>query len=135
IFTLLAVGALIGTWNLAGTIPTIVSYGLALLRPAIFFFTVALICAIVGMVTGSSWTTAATVGVAFVGMAPVLGMSTAITAGAVISGGYMVAKRCPLVETTIFVRQVVGGVTTSEHIRGMWRTVGPSFAAALLIFL
>jgi NhaC family Na+:H+ antiporter len=66
IFILLAVGALIGTWNLAGTIPTIVSYGLALLRPAIFFATIAVICALVGAVTGSSWTTAATLGVAFV---------------------------------------------------------------------
>ena len=81
IFILLAVGALIGTWNLAGTIPTIVSYGLALLRPAIFFAIIAVICALVGAVTGSSWTTAATLGVAFVGMAPVLKMPTDITAG------------------------------------------------------
>jgi Na+:H+ antiporter, NhaC family len=135
IFILLAVGALIGTWNLAGTIPTIVSYGLALLRPAIFFATVALICALVGVVTGSSWTTAATLGVAFVGMAPILGMSTSITAGAVISGAYMGDKMSPLSETTILVPELVGGVTVNEHIRGMWKTVGPSFALALLIFL
>jgi NhaC family Na+:H+ antiporter len=135
IFILLAVGALIGTWNLAGTIPTIVSYGLALLRPAIFFATVAIICAVVGMVTGSSWTTAGTLGVAFVGMAPVLGMSTTITAGAVISGAYMGDKMSPLSETTILVPQLVGGVTTNEHIRGMLTTVVPSFGLALLIFL
>ena len=82
IFILLAVGALIGTWNMAGTIPTVVSYGIALLRPAIFYAAVALICAVVGVVTGSSWTTAGTLGVAFIGMAPILGMSTTIAAGA-----------------------------------------------------
>jgi NhaC family Na+:H+ antiporter len=135
IFILLSVGALIGTWNLAGTIPTIVSYGLALLRPAIFFATVALICAVVGAVTGSSWTTAATLGVAFVGMAPVLGMSTAITAGSVISGSYMGDKMSPLSETTILVPQLVGGVTTNQHIRGMLTTVVPSFGIAFLIFV
>jgi Na+:H+ antiporter, NhaC family len=135
IFILLAVGALIGTWNLAGTIPTIVSYGLALLRPAIFFATIAVICALVGAVTGSSWTTAATLGVAFVGMAPVLKMPTDITAGAVISGAYMGDKMSPLSETTVLVPSLVGGVTVNEHIRGMLWTVGPSFVAAVGIFL
>jgi NhaC family Na+:H+ antiporter len=135
IFILLAVGGLIGTWNLCGTIPTIVSYGLALLRPAIFFATVAIICALVGMVTGSSWTTAGTLGVAFVGMAPVLGISTTITAGAVISGAYMGDKMSPLSETTVLVPQLVGGVTTNQHIRGMLTTVVPAFGAAFLIFL
>ena len=70
IFILLAVGALIGTWNMAGTIPTVVSYGIAVLKPSIFYAAVALICAVVGTVTGSSWTTAGTLGVAFIGMAP-----------------------------------------------------------------
>src|SRR6516225_9333469 len=115
IFILLAVGALIGTWNLAGTIPTIVDYGLALLRPAIFFAIIAVICALVGAVTGSSWTTAATLGVAFVGMAPVLKMPTDITAGAVISGAYMGDKMSPLSETTILVPSLVGGVTVNQH--------------------
>src|SRR6516164_9157399 len=131
IFILLAVGALIGTWNLDGTIPTIVDYGLALLRPAIFF---AIICALVGAVTGSSWTTAATLGVAFVGMAPVLKMPTAMTAGAVISGAYMGDKMSPLSETTVLVPSLVGGVTVNQHIRGMLWTVGPSFVAAVAIF-
>ena len=69
IFILLSVGALIGTWNMAGTIPTVVDYGVQLLNPSVFFLATAAICAIVGMVTGSSWTTAGTLGVAFVGMA------------------------------------------------------------------
>jgi NhaC family Na+:H+ antiporter len=135
IFILLAVGALIGTWNMAGTIPTVVSYGIALLRPAIFYAAVALICAVVGAATGSSWTTAGTLGVAFVGMAPILGMSSSITAGAIISGAYMGDKMSPLSETTVLVPSLVGGVTVNEHIRGMMWTVGPSFAAAFVGFL
>jgi NhaC family Na+:H+ antiporter len=78
IFILLAVGALIGTWNMAGTIPTIVYYGIGLLSPTWFFIASAAICALVGMITGSSWTTAGTLGVAFVGMANVLGLSEAV---------------------------------------------------------
>ena len=135
IFILLAVGALIGTWNMAGTIPTVVSYGIAILRPAIFYAAVALICAVVGAVTGSSWTTAGTLGVAFVGMAPILGVSTTIAAGAVVSGAYMGDKMSPLSETTVLVPSLVGGVTVNQHIRGMMWTVVPSFAVAFLAYL
>ena len=73
VFILLAVGALIGTWNMAGTIPTVVDYGIRLVSPTWFYVTAAAVCAVVGMVTGSSWTTAGTLGVAFVGMSNVLG--------------------------------------------------------------
>jgi NhaC family Na+:H+ antiporter len=135
VFILLAVGALIGTWNLAGTIPTVVSYGISLLHPAIFYFAVALICAVVGAVTGSSWTTAGTLGVAFVGMAPILGVSAPIAAGAVVSGAYMGDKMSPLSETTVLIPSIVGGVTVNQHIRGMLWTVGPSFCISLVIFL
>ena len=135
IFILLAVGALIGTWNMAGTIPTVVSYGVAILKPSIFFAAVAVICALVGAVTGSSWTTAGTLGVAFVGMAPVLGLSTSIAAGAVISGAYVGDKMSPLSETTILVPTLVGGVSVTEHIKGMVATVAPAFGVALLIYL
>ncbi len=135
IFILLAVGALIGTWNMAGTIPTIVDYGLAILKPSYFLAAVTLICAITGTVTGSSWTTAGTLGVAFVGIANVLGVSPEITAGAVISGAYMGDKMSPLSETTILVPSLVGGVTTNQHIRFMLYTVGPAFAVSTVIFL
>jgi NhaC family Na+:H+ antiporter len=135
LFILLAVGALIGTWNMAGTIPTVVSYGIAILKPAIFYAAVALICAVVGAVTGSSWTTAGTLGVAFIGMAPILGLSTTIAAGAIISGAYMGDKMSPLSETTVLVPSLVGGVTVNEHIRGMVWTVVPSFVLALAGFL
>lgn len=135
IYILLAVGALIGTWNLAGTIPTVVAYGIELLKPAIFFAAVTVICAVVGIVTGSSWTTAGTLGVAFIGMAPVLGVSTTIAAGAIISGAYMGDKMSPLSETTVLVPSLVGGVTTNEHIRGMAWTVVPSFLLSLGVFV
>jgi NhaC family Na+:H+ antiporter len=136
IFILLAVGALIGTWNMAGTIPTVVDYGVRLLNPTIFFVTTAAICAVVGMVTGSSWTTAGTLGVAFVGMATLMGLSTAAAAGAVICGAYFGDKMSPLSETTILVPKLVGrGLTVSTHVRNMFWTAGPALAVSLLIFL
>ena len=136
IFILLAVGALIGTWNMAGTIPTVVDYGVRLLTPTIFFMTTAVICAVVGMVTGSSWTTAGTLGVAFVGMSKVMGLSTAVAAGAVICGAYFGDKMTPLSETTILVPKLVGGgLTLSKHVRNMFWTAGPALAVSLLVFL
>jgi NhaC family Na+:H+ antiporter len=135
IFILLAVGALIGTWNMAGTIPTIVYYGIGLLSPTWFFIASAAICALVGMITGSSWTTAGTLGVAFVGMASVLGLSEAIAAGAVICGAYFGDKMTPLSETTILVPRLVGGVTVGQHIRNMFWTAGPALGISLGLFL
>jgi NhaC family Na+:H+ antiporter len=136
IFILLAVGALIGTWNMAGTIPTVVDYGVRLLNPTIFFLTTAAICAVVGMVTGSSWTTAGTLGVAFVGMSKVMGVSEAAAAGAVICGAYFGDKMTPLSETTILVPKLVGrGLTTGQHIRNMFWTAGPALGISLIAFL
>jgi NhaC family Na+:H+ antiporter len=136
IFILLAVGALIGTWNMAGTIPTVVTYGVQLLNPSVFFFATAAICAIVGMVTGSSWTTAGTLGVAFIGIASLMGVSEPIAAGAVICGAYFGDKMTPLSETTILVPRLVGGgLTTGQHIRNMFWTAGPALGVSLVIFL
>src|SRR6187551_3600900 len=135
IFILLAVGALIGTWNMAGTIPTVVDYGIQLLNPNVFFFATCAICAVVGMVTGSSWTTAGTLGVAFVGMARVMGMSEATAAGAVICGAYFGDKMTPLSETTILVPKLVGGgLSVGEHVRNMFWTAGPALGISLIIF-
>ena len=134
IFILLAVGALIGTWNMAGTIPTVVYYGIGLLQPAVFYLSAALICALVGLVIGSSWTTAATLGVALVALAPLLGASPAIAAGAVVSGAYFGDKMSPLSETTVLVPSMVGGVTVFQHIGAMVWTSGPAFIIALAIF-
>ncbi|WP_426564820.1 Na+/H+ antiporter NhaC family protein [Angustibacter sp. McL0619] len=136
IFILLAVGSLIGTWNMAGTIPTIVDYGIRLVSPSWFYLTAAVVCALVGMVTGSSWTTAGTLGVAFVGMAKVMGLSDAIAAGAVICGAYFGDKMTPLSETTILVPKLVGGgLAVGTHIRNMFWTAGPALGISLVIFL
>jgi NhaC family Na+:H+ antiporter len=136
IFILLAVGALIGTWNMAGTIPTVVDYGVRLLNPTIFYLTTAAICAVVGMVTGSSWTTAGTLGVAFVGMAKLMGLEEEIAAGAVICGAYFGDKMTPLSETTILVPKLVGGdLTVSRHVRNMFWTAAPALGISLLAFL
>ncbi len=135
IFILLAVGALIGTWNMAGTIPTVVTFGIDIMSPSWFYLATALICALVGMVTGSSWTTAGTLGVAFVAMAGVLGLSAPITAGAVICGAYFGDKMTPLSETTILVPKLVGGLTVAEHVRNMFWTAGPALGISLVVFL
>src|SRR4051812_39181125 len=135
IFILLAVGALIGTWNMAGTIPTVVDIGIRLLNPTWFYLATAVICALVGAVTGSSWTTAATLGVAFVGMSRVMGLSEAAAAGAVICGSYFGDKMTPLSETTVLVPKLVGGgLTVGQHVRNMFWTAGPALGISLVIF-
>jgi Na+:H+ antiporter, NhaC family len=116
IFILLAVGALIGVWNLSGTIPTLVYYGIQILSPAWYYAATALICGVIAMSIGSSWTTAGTIGVGLVGVAVMLGVSSAITAGAVISGAYLGDKLSPLSETTVLTAQMVE-VDVHEHIK------------------
>jgi NhaC family Na+:H+ antiporter len=136
VFILLAVGGLIGTWNMAGTIPTIVDYGIRVLNPNIFFVATALICAVTGTITGSSWTTAGTLGVAFVGMAKAMGLSEEAAAGAVICGAYFGDKMTPLSETTILVPKLVGrGLTVGRHVRNMFWTAAPALGISLVIFL
>jgi NhaC family Na+:H+ antiporter len=134
IFILLAIGALMGTWNMAGVIPAIVYYGLAVLNATWFYLATALICGLVGLATGSSWTTAGTLGVAFVAIAPLVGASQAIAAGAIISGAYFGDKMTPISETTVLVPSLVGGVTTAEHVAAMVWTSGVAFVIALVAF-
>jgi NhaC family Na+:H+ antiporter len=134
LFILLAVGSLIGTWNMAGTIPTVVYYGLDLLSPTWFYPATAIVCGLVGLAIGSSWTTAATLGVAFVALAPLVGASPVIAAGAVISGAYFGDKMTPISETTVLVPTMVGGVTTQQHIGAMVWTSGPAVIIALVLF-
>src|SRR4051794_9595040 len=135
IFMLLAIGALIGTWNMAGTIPTIVDYGIRLMSPSWFYVATAVVCAVVGLITGSSWTTAGTLGVAFVGMARVMGLPVEVAAGAVICGAYFGDKMTPLSETTILVPKLVGrGLTVGTHVRNVFWTSGPALGISLVIF-
>jgi NhaC family Na+:H+ antiporter len=134
IFILFAVGALIGVWNLSGTIPTLVYYGIQVLSPGWYYAAAAIICGIVALSIGSSWTTAATIGVGLVGIAELIGVSPTITAGAVISGAYLGDKTSPLSETTVLTAQVVG-VDVYEHIkRQIWTSV-PAFVIAVAVFL
>lgn len=133
IFILLAVGALIGSWILSGTVPALIYYGLKLLDPAWFYPAACLICALVGLSIGSSWTVAGTIGVALMGVAIGLGLDPAITAGAVISGAYLGDKMSPLSDTTNLAPAVAGSELFS-HIRHMLWTTGPSFLIALVLF-
>ncbi|MEU4768788.1 Na+/H+ antiporter NhaC [Actinosynnema sp. NPDC023794] len=133
VFILLAVGALIGTWNLSGTIPTLVYYGIQALSPTWYYAATALICGIVAMSIGSSWTTAGTIGVGLVGIALMLGLSPGITAGAVISGAYLGDKLSPLSETTVLTAQLAK-VDVYEHIKRQAWTSLPAFGLAFTLF-
>jgi Na+:H+ antiporter, NhaC family len=133
IFILLAVGSLIGTWLMAGTVPTLIYFGLQILNPDWFYAAACLLSAIVAMSIGSSWTTAATVGVALMGIATGIGMNPAIAAGAVVSGAYFGDKISPLSETTNLAPAVAGS-DLFDHIRHMLWTTVPSFAIALILF-
>ncbi|MGL6162542.1 Na+/H+ antiporter NhaC [Microbulbifer sp.] len=133
ILILLAVGSLIGSWILAGTVPSMIYYGVQILSPQWFYAASCIICAVVGLSIGSSWTTAGTLGVALMGIAGALGLSPAITAGAVISGAYFGDKMSPLSDTT----NVAAAVTSNDlflHIRHMLWTTMPAFALALVAF-
>jgi len=131
---ILAVGSLIGTWLLAGTVPSMIYYGLELLDPSWFYAASALMCGIISLAIGSSWTTAATIGVALMGVAAGMGLSPAITAGAVVSGAYFGDKMSPLSDTTNLA-PAVAGTELFAHIRYMALTAGPGFAITLVIFL
>jgi NhaC family Na+:H+ antiporter len=134
VFILLAVGALIGAWNLSGTIPTLVYYGIQVLSPNWYYAATALICGVIAMSIGSSWTTAGTIGVGLVGVADMLGVSTAIAAGAVISGAYLGDKLSPLSETTVLTAQMVQ-VDVYEHIKRQAWTSVPAFVLAFVALL
>ncbi len=133
ILILLAVGALIGTWILSGAVPTMIHYGLAVLHPSFFYPAVCLVCAIVAITIGSSWTVAGTLGVALIGVAQGLGLDVAITAGAIISGAYFGDKMSPLSDTTNLAPAAAGGELFA-HVRHMTWTTLPSLAIALVGF-
>jgi len=133
ILILLSVGALIGTWLMAGTVPALIYYGLQILNPEWFFAATCLICAIAALATGSSWTVAGTLGVALIGVSMGLGLSPAIAAGAIISGAYFGDKMSPLSDTTNLA-PAVAGTDIFSHIRHMAWTTGPSFIVALFLF-
>ena len=134
VLILLMVGALIGTWLLSGTVPSLIYYGLQLINPHWFYAASCVLCAIVALSIGSSWTTAATIGVALLGVSTGLGLDQVVTAGAVISGAYFGDKLSPLSETTNLAPAVAGS-NLFAHIHHMLWTTVPSFIIALIIFL
>jgi Na+:H+ antiporter, NhaC family len=134
ILILLSVGMLIGTWILGGTVPAMIYYGIEFLDPGIFYAASALICAIVAISIGSSWTVAGTLGIGLMGIASSFELSPAVTAGAIISGAYFGDKLSPMSDTTNLASAAVG-VDLFDHIRHMLWTTVPSFLIALLIFL
>lgn len=133
IFILLVVGSLIGTWILAGIVPTMIYYGLQILSPSIFFAACCIICALVALATGSSWTTAGTVGIALVGIASAFELNLGMAAGAIISGAYFGDKLSPLSDTTNLA-PAMAGTDLFTHIRHMLYTTIPSFVIALILF-
>jgi NhaC family Na+:H+ antiporter len=133
ILILLVVGSLIGTWILAGIVPTMIYYGLELLSPSIFFPSACILCGLVSIATGSSWTTAGTVGVALIGIATAQDLNLGLAAGAVISGAYFGDKMSPLSDTTNLA-PAMAGTDLFTHIRHMLWTTVPSITIALVLF-
>jgi NhaC family Na+:H+ antiporter len=133
VMILLVVGSLIGTWILAGIVPTMIHYGLALLTPTVFFPSACVLCCLVSLATGSSWTTAGTVGVALIGIAAAQDLNLGLAAGAVISGAYFGDKMSPLSDTTNLA-PAMAGTDLFTHIRHMLWTTVPSILIAIVLF-
>ncbi|MDC0403660.1 Na+/H+ antiporter NhaC [Porticoccaceae bacterium] len=133
ILILMMVGALIGSWMLSGTVPTMIYYGVALISPDFFYLTASIVCALVGFSIGSSWTVAGTLGIGLMGVAAALGLPLGIAAGAIVSGAYFGDKMSPLSDTT----NLAAAATSSdlfEHIRHMSWTTLPAFGISLAIY-
>ena len=134
VLILLAVGMLSGSWMISGVVPTLIYYGVQLLSPQLFLVSACVICALVSLLSGSSWTTIATIGVALLAISHALGISEAWAAGAIISGAYFGDKMSPLSDTTILASSTTG-VDLFTHIRYMMLTTTPAFLLTLIIFL
>jgi len=130
---LLAVGMLIGTWILGGTVPAMIYYGVQILDPRVFYAASAVLCAVVALSIGSSWTVAGTLGIGLMGIAGTFDLSPGITAGAIVSGAYFGDKMSPMSDTTNLAA-AAGGVDLFDHIRHMLWTTVPAFAIALAVF-
>ena len=133
ILILLLIGAIAGTWMISGVVPTLIYYGLQILHPSFFLVASCVICAIVSLMTGSSWTTIATIGVALMGIGEAMGFPEGWVAGAIISGAYFGDKISLLSDTTVLASSTVG-VPVFQHIRYMLYTTVPSMLVALGVF-
>lgn len=133
IIILLLIGAIAGSWMVSGVVPTMICYGLKILHPSFFLVATCLICAGVALMTGSSWTTIATIGVALMGIGRAMGFPEGWVAGAIISGAYFGDKLSLLSDTTVLASSTVG-VEVFAHIRYMLYTTVPSMVVALAVF-
>ena len=133
IIILLLIGALTGTWLISGIVPAMIYYGLKILNPEIFLFASCIICAIVSLASGSSWSTIATVGIALLGIGNILGISEGLIAGSIISGAYFGDKLSPLSDTTNLAA-AMSGTNLFTHIKYMMFTTIPSYTITLIIF-
>ena len=131
---LLLIGSLAGTWMLSGIVPSMIFYGLEILNPTIFLFATCIVCAVVSLATGSSWSTIATIGIAMLGIGNALGLSNGLIGGAIISGAYFGDKMSPLSDTTNLA-PAMAGTDLISHIRYMMFTTIPSITITLIIFL
>ncbi len=131
---LMIVGILIGSWMQSGVVPLMIYWGLQILSPRIFLVAAALMCAIVALFVGSSWSTVGTVGVALVGIGTGLGISPGLVGGAIVSGAYLGDKLSPLSDTTNLAPGAAGDTQVFEHIRHMLFVTIPGFVIALIIF-
>lgn len=134
IVILLLIGAVAGSWMVSGVVPTLIYYGMKVITPVIFLFATCVICALIAVMTGSSWTTIATIGVALVGIGTAQGYDPGWTAGAIISGAYFGDKVSPLSDTTVLASSSAG-TPLFEHIRFMMVTTVPTFVISCIIFL
>lgn len=134
IIILLLIGAIAGTWMASGIIPTLIYYGLKILHPSIFLPASCIICAVISLLTGSSWTTIATIGVALMGIGRALGFDDGWIAGAIISGAYFGDKISMMSDTTVLASSTAG-VPLFSHIKYMMLTTTPSLIIALTVFI
>ncbi len=134
ILILFLVGSLAGTWLLSGIVPSFIYYGIQILNTKIFLFATCLICIVVSMATGSSWTTSATIGIALIGIGRALGISDGLVAGAILSGAYFGDKMSPLSDTTNLA-PAMAGTDLISHIKYLSITTFPSIIISLIIFI
>ena len=130
---LLLIGSLAGTWMMSGIVPSMIYFGLKLLSPSIFLFAACIICSVVSLATGSSWSTIATIGIAMLGIGNALGINEGLTCGAIISGSYFGDKMSPLSDTTNLA-PAMAGTDLISHIKYMMWTTIPSIIITLIIF-
>ena len=134
ILILLLIGAIAGTWMVSGIVPAMICYGMKVIFPAVFLAAACAISALVSVMTGSSWTTIATIGVALIGIGTAQGFEPGWTAGAIISGAYFGDKVSPLSDTTVLASSS-SGTPLFTHIRYMLLTTVPSMTVAVIVFL